>query len=89
MSYWTNCNRCGSRIYMAKVQPPAEYSSRWLPFENELLNNCHIGCSPQNTKKTRKRANFVKCPICNVDVRKNRLAKHKVKMHYKNHLSKC
>jgi len=91
MSFWTNCNRCGSSVYMAKVQPPNEYYSRWLPFEDESLIDCHFEyCSPtrrttlpsnKNPSKSIKKIILVKCPICKVDVRKDRLEKHKLKVH--------
>ncbi len=42
MSFWTNCKKCGSQVYMAKVQPSNEYYSRWLPFEDDLLIDCHL-----------------------------------------------
>jgi len=87
MSYWRNCTKCGSRIYMAEVQPPNAYKSYWLPFEDELLNNCHIGHCHRTSKrvslKATQKANFVKCPICNLNIRKNRLVKHKFKTHNK------
>lgn len=42
MGYWTKCKICGAGIYMAKVMPPNGYEQRWLPFEDEELDECHI-----------------------------------------------
>jgi len=89
MSFWTNCNQCGSLVYMAKVRPPNEYYSRWLPFEDELLVDCHLeNCFSSNYKyiktTTIKKNKLIKCPICNADVREDRLDKHKSKVHSKN-----
>jgi len=91
MSFWTNCKKCGSRVYMAKVQPRNEYYSRWLPFDDDSLLYCHLeNCFSQSSpttitsnkkSKSKKQVELIKCPICKVKVRKDKLKRHNSKVH--------
>lgn len=55
-SFWAKCDKCGQDIYMAYVLPPNEYQHRYLPFEDESLDCCHLDYC-QRTKNKRKQKN--------------------------------
>lgn len=58
-SFWTKCDECGQDIYMAYVLPPNEYQHRYLPFEDESLDCCHLDFC-QRTKNKHKPKNEAK-----------------------------
>lgn len=88
-SFWTTCEKCGQRIYMAYVLPPNEYSRRYIPFDDELLNDCHLDyCITKRKtinkelKKKKSSPSYTVCPICNCKLREKNKEKHMRKVHW-------
>ena len=86
-SFWSTCKYCGQRIYVAYVLPPNEHSRRWLPFDDEFLNECHLNHC-KRVRKTRTKDYQKKksppsyiCPICKCKLNIKNKAKHMKKVH--------
>lgn len=63
MGYWAECKRCAASIYMVQATPPGEYRSRWLPFDDESLELCHLDyCSASH--QSQSQAANAQCPCC-------------------------
>lgn len=94
MGFWSNCNKCGTSVYMGKVTPPGEYYARWLPFEDEEYEICHIdncysartiiAASPAPPKKVK--VTLIDCPLCHNKLNPKNLKKHLAKQHASNNI---
>ncbi len=72
MGFWTSCKKCGSSIFMSQVRPPGETVIRWLPFEDDALDVCHLdycgsgrgGGSRSSKKKSATHKHVLNRNIC-------------------------
>jgi len=62
MSFWTECKckGCNTDIYWAEVRPPGSTQAKWLPFEDEDLQVCHL----ERCTGLKPTYYAIKCPYC-------------------------